>query len=200
MNTPEKAADPNHPIQPGEVDHIEVLGYEKIKDRGWWSGRAGLVVPLLMCAAGVFMLIGQFTMDVPDNADNPGPQFFPWLIITALFVLAVVLTVEIVRKPEMPELAPATTPEDLKERAWYTDWRALTWALSGLVLFTALIEPVGWILAAGLLFVMIARSVGSRKLVLDILIGLFMSSAVYLIFAVLLSVDLPAGLVFSGGR
>lgn len=187
-------------VQPGEDDRVEILGYEKIKDRGWWTGRAGLVMPLLMAAIATYMLIGQFTMKIPESVDLPGPQFFPWIIIIALYVLAVILAVEIIKEPQMPTLAPATEPADLEERAWYTDWRALAWALGGLVLFIALIVPVGWIISAALMFVMVAHAIGSRRWLMDVLVGVFLSSVIYLVFAVLLSVDLPSGLIFAGGR
>lgn len=203
-STPPRTPRTPTPAHVGEPDHVQILGYEKIKDRGWFTGRAGLIVPLLMAATATYMLIGQFTMDVPEDADKPGPQFFPWLIIAALYVLAALLAGDIIRKPQPPPLAHATQPEDLKEHAWYSDWTALMWALGGLVLFTALIMPVGWILSAALLFVTIAHAIGSRKWLLDTLVGLFLSSTVYLIFAVLLSVDLPTGLIFgsifAGGR
>lgn len=188
------------PVKPGEDDQIEILGYENLKDRGWWTGRAGLVMPALMAAIATYMLIGQFAMKVPESVDLPGPQFFPWIVIIALYVLAAVLAVDIIRKPQLPELAPATEPEDLEERAWYTDWRALAWAVGGLVLFIALIVPIGWIISAALMFVMMAHAIGSRRWLMDVLVGFFLSSAIYLIFAVLLSVDLPSGLIFAGGR
>ena len=188
------------PVKPGEDDQIEILGYENLKDRGWWTGRAGLVMPALMAAIATYMLIGQFAMKVPESVDLPGPQFFPWIVIIALYVLAAVLAVDIIRKPQLPELAPATEPEDLEERAWYTDWRALAWAVGGLVLFIALIVPIGWIISAALMFVMVAHAIGSRRWLMDVLVGFFLSSVIYLIFAVLLSVDLPSGLIFAGGR
>lgn len=188
------------PVKPGEDDQIEILGYENLKDRGWWTGRAGLVMPALMAAIATYMLIGQFAMKVPESVDLPGPQFFPWIVIIALYVLAAVLAVDIIRKPQLPELAPATEPEDLEERAWYTDWRALAWAVGGLVLFIALIVPIGWIISAALMFVMVAHAIGSRRSLMDVLVGFFLSSVIYLIFAVLLSVDLPSGLIIAGGR
>lgn len=188
------------PVKPGENDQIEILGYENLKDRGWWTGRAGLAMPALMAAIATYMVIGQFAMKVPESVDLPGPQFFPWIVIVALYVLAAVLAVDIIRKPQLPELAPATEPEDLEERAWYTDWRALAWAVGGLVLFIALIVPIGWIISAALMFVMVAHAIGSRRWLMDVLVGLFLSSVIYLIFAVLLSVDLPSGLIFAGGR
>ena len=68
------------------------------------------------------------------------------------------------------------------------------------MLFIALIVPIGWIIAAALMFVMVAHAIGSRRWLMDVLVGLFLSSVIYLIFAVLLSVDLPSGLIFAGGR
>ncbi len=72
------------PVKPGEDDQIEILGYENLKDRGWWTGRAGLVMPALMAAIATYMLLGQFAMKVPESVDLPGPQLFPWIVIIAL--------------------------------------------------------------------------------------------------------------------
>lgn len=194
------AADPNHPVQPGEDTGVEILGYENLRERGWWTGRAGLVVPLIMAGIAVYMIIGQFTMEVPEDVDMPGPRFFPWIIIAALLALAAILAVDIIRTPQLPDPAPAVEPSDLEERAWYTDWKALAWALGGLVAFIVLIVPIGWILSAALLFAMTAHAIGSRRWLFDSMIGLLLSSSIYLVFAVVLSVDLPSGLVFAGGR
>ncbi|MBM9468557.1 tripartite tricarboxylate transporter TctB family protein [Nakamurella leprariae] len=74
-----------------------------------------------------------------------------------------------------------------------SDWRALGIVLGSLVAFIVLLRPVGWILAAGLLFWGVAYAMGSRRPVLDISVALVMSSAIQLIFGNLLGLNLPAG-------
>lgn len=189
------AVDPGQPIDP------EIHGTEQVKERGWWTGRAGLAFPLLMAVIATYMLIGQFAMDVSEDVDRPGPQFMPGLIITALYAIAALMALDIIRKPQMPELAVLTDPDEVgKVHAWYTDWPRLAWAVGGMVAFIALLLPLGWVIAAALLFWCVARSMGSTRVWFDISLALLFSSAIYLIFGVALAVDLPSGMIFGGGR
>ena len=53
-----------------------------------------------------------------------------------------------------------------------------------------------WILiASAILFVLIARGYGSRRLLRDTLIALVLSTAVFLLFTKALGLNLPAGLI-----
>jgi putative tricarboxylic transport membrane protein len=186
---------------PDQAAEIAVHGTEQVRERGWWTGRAGLLFPLILAALATYMLVGQLTMKVAEDADKPGPQFMPGLIITALYIIAVLIAVDIIRRPQLPEMAALTDPEEVgRVHAWYSDWPRLAWAVGGCLAFAVLLVPVGWILAAALLFWCIARSMGSTRVLFDISLALLFSSAVYLIFGVLLAVDLPSGLIFGGGR
>src|SRR5699024_266000 len=80
----------------------------------------------------------------------------------------------------------------------YSDFTALAWVVGGFLAFALLLNPLGWILAAALLFWTAAHGFGSRRPVFDILISLFMSSLVYLIFATGLGLNLPSGLLGGG--
>lgn len=188
-------------VQPGQSIDPEIHGTEQVRERGWWTGRAGLAFPLLLAAIATYMLVGQFSMEVADDVDRPGPQFMPGILITALYVIAALMAVSLIRKPELPQMAVLTDPEEVgKVHAWYTDWPRLAWAVGGMVAFIALLLPLGWVLAAALLFWCVARSMGSTRIWFDASLALLFSSAIYLIFGVALAVDLPSGMIFGGGR
>ena len=68
--------------------------------RGFMAGRSGLVVAGILALMGVYLTVGIATMDVPAGAKAPGPTFFPILIVIAVFVLAALLAVQTLRKPE----------------------------------------------------------------------------------------------------
>ncbi|GAA4511259.1 tripartite tricarboxylate transporter TctB family protein [Brevibacterium yomogidense] len=188
-------------VEAGQSIDPQVYGTEEVKDHGWWTGRAGLAIPLLMVVIATYMLISQFTMDVAEDVDRPGPQFVPGLIIVALYAIAALLAIDIIRKPQPPEMAVLTDAAEVgKVHAWYTDWPRLAWAVGGFAVFIALLLPIGWVLAAAVLFWCIARSMGSTRYFFDISLGLLFSSTIYLIFGVALAVDLPSGLIFGGGR
>ncbi|HKO32422.1 MAG TPA: tripartite tricarboxylate transporter TctB family protein, partial [Candidatus Limnocylindria bacterium] len=62
-----------------------------------------------------------------------------------------------------------------------------------LVAFMVLLRPVGWIVAAAVLFWGVAYALGSRRPIFDVSVALVMSSLIQLTFGYLLGLNLPAG-------
>lgn len=174
--------------------------------RGFWHGRSGLVVALVLAGISTYLLAGILTMNVPSGAASPGPKFFPGLIAAAGYVLAALLAVDTLRHPSAPQ-APTYEYEDddearakAAERAavpyrTYSDWKSLAIAFAGFLAFALLIEPLGWILAAALLFWAVAHAVGSRRPLFDISVALVLSSLIQLAFGAGLGLNLPAGIL-----
>ena len=151
------------------------------------SGRSALVVPAILAAASTLVVIGILTMDIQAK-DKPGPTFFPWLLALAGYALAAALAVSFIRHPD--ELARAE-----KKFRTYTDWAAAGWLIGGLLAFAVLLEILGWILAAALLFWCVTRAFDSKRPLVDVSAALLLSSLVFLIFGVLLDVPLPSGIL-----
>ncbi|TNM53074.1 tripartite tricarboxylate transporter TctB family protein [Brevibacterium sediminis] len=81
----------------------------------WWQGRSGLIVPLIMGAFSTYLLIGILTMDVAPDADKPGPQFFPTIIMLVGYALTILLVIAYIRNPEPVDVddeLPAAAEED----------------------------------------------------------------------------------------
>ena len=72
---------------------------------------------------------------------------------------------------------------------------AFLWVLAGLALQMALMHTAGFVIAAGGLFLCVARGFGSSRPVRDLVIGLVIGLAVFLFFVKFLNVNLPAGLL-----
>lgn len=161
-------------------------------DSSWWHGRSGLVLPLIMAAFSTYLLAGALTMEIPGGTDFPGPTFYPLILAAAGYVLAALLAAHYLRSPQ--------PPEELSERTYRThsDWSAVLWCALGFLAFALTLEVLGWILAAALLFWAVAHGFGSRRPLFDISLALFLSSAIYLAFAVGLGLNLPSG-VLGGG-
>lgn len=157
--------------------------------RDFWAGRSGLLFPLLLAAVSTFLTIGNLTMGGADDAEFPGPTFFPWLLAVAGFVIAALLTVQYVRHPEPPEETSG------RQYRMFSDWRALAWCFGGFLAFSLLLEPLGWILSAALLFWCVARGIGSTRPIFDVSLALVVSSLIYLAFAVGLGLTLPSGIL-----
>jgi putative tricarboxylic transport membrane protein len=175
--------------------------------RSWWTGRAGLVFPAILAAVATYLLIGQLTMEVAPDSDLPGPRFFPGIVIALLYLFAVLQAVSLLRTPEPPgdlhgdlRTMEITVVEDARPWRWYSDWSRLAWAIGGFAAFILLLEPMGWILSAGLLFWSMTRAFVAPHPKRDVLVALAFSSLLYLVFAGLLSVNLPAGAIFGGGN
>ncbi|CEA09313.1 Tripartite tricarboxylate transporter TctB family protein [Arthrobacter saudimassiliensis] len=175
------------------------------KDHGFWHGRSGLVVALVLAGISTYLLIGILTMTVPQGAASPGPKFFPTLIVVAGYVLSALLALDTIRRPA-PPAPPAPVQENGTTGAlpaesaaeaprMYSDWKALGVAFGGFLAFALLIEPLGWILAAALLFFSVAYAVGSRRFVFDLSLALVLSSLIQLAFGAGLGLNLPAGIL-----
>ncbi|MFC0247058.1 tripartite tricarboxylate transporter TctB family protein [Citricoccus parietis] len=176
--------------------------------RGWWHGRSGLFLAAFMAAFSTYLLVGILTMAVPDGADAPGPQFVPLIITVAGYILAVLLAVHYLRTPE-PAVTPTFTAEDdateEERRAaeaaatvqyrTFSDWYAVGWSVAGFLVFALLLNMLGWILGAALLFWCVAHGIGSRRHLFDASLGLLLSSFIYLAFDVGLGLSLPSGVL-----
>lgn len=156
-----------------------------------WAGRSGLIMPVVIAGFSLFLIIGSLAMDGPD-AEFPGPEFFPILIGVIGLVLAAVIAVGIIRRPEHVEHA------DQQTTRFHSDFAALEWTALGFLAFSVLLPWLGWILASGLLFWCVARGFGSRRPVFDLLVSVFMGSVTYLAFDVALGLSLPSGIIGGG--
>jgi putative tricarboxylic transport membrane protein len=85
------------------------------------------------------------------------------------------------------------------ERGFELDWLAVVLISAGLLCQMFLLEWIGWIPATALLFVAGARAFGSRRLVLDALIGLVLASLAFLVFNYGLGLSLPLGTLVEDG-
>lgn len=75
----------------------------------------------------------------------------------------------------------------------FSDWKAFLTVLGALVAFVVLLRPLGWILAAAVLFWGVAWALGSRRPIFDISVALVLSSVIQLLFGTVLGIGLPAG-------
>ena len=182
----------------------------------WWTGRGELSVALLALVAAALLIVGTVTMNVRGDQE-PGPQFFPIIVICLLLVTGGWVTVQALlprrsnarvwHRPDISEdmLADVsgTNTELIKldhlhaaagaEDETTFDWRTFGLVLGAVVLFAVLLNPVGWICSAAILFWLVSYALGSRRPVFDIGVAFILSSAVQLAFSAGLGLALPAG-------
>ncbi len=147
-----------------------------------------LAVGLVVTALGALVAWLTWVIPLTPVYAVVGPKLVPAVIAAALFVLGLMLTAAALRggwSADIPEVAEAGPP----------NLRALGWLLGGMALNLALIEPLGFSLAAALQFVCTARAFGSRSPLRDAVIALVVSLAAFFIFVEALGVNIGAGLL-----
>ncbi|OLP60282.1 C4-dicarboxylate ABC transporter [Xaviernesmea oryzae] len=137
----------------------------------------GIAIFLAALAALIFWDASRLT--AVANYSRIGPATIPIVIATCLLGLAV-WTAIAARAGDFParerqQIAPAA------------------WVVGGLVLQMLCLKTLGFSIATGLLFAMTAAAFGKRKLYITIPLGIVLCLAIWLLFAGLLQLSLPAG-------
>ncbi|HYG91134.1 MAG TPA: tripartite tricarboxylate transporter TctB family protein [Azospirillum sp.] len=112
-----------------------------------------------------------------------GPALFPYLIAGGL----VLVGLSLLREAFAGTVAHAGGFE--------LDGRAMGLVAAALVVQFLLIEFLGWVPTAALLFMMVARAFGGRGLVMNAVIGLALAGLTFVAFNYALDLNLPAGSV-----
>ena len=144
-----------------------------------------LLISLGLLALCAYIIIDSQTIAQTQRYEQLGPRLFPMLIGFGLGVFGAVLGWHALTGGwrNLPEQEEHKNP----------DWLAFLWVSAAIVLQMALIKWIGFVLASTLLFVLVARGFGSRRLVRDAGFGLAISLTAYLLFTQALKLNLPAG-------
>lgn len=140
-------------------------------------------------ALGVGTAVGTMLLPSEGGYARIGPNFMPGVTGAGLILLGVWLLYEVLAGGwhNMP-------PQDAEARGEHAFHPpAFAWVSVGLFAHMALIKPGGFVLAGALLFACVARGFGSPRFVRDLAIGCAIALAVFAFFALVLSVNLPAG-------
>ncbi|SQC37710.1 Tripartite tricarboxylate transporter TctB family [Rothia kristinae] len=168
-----------------------------------------LIMPAVLAAVATYLLIGCAAMEVPDSTAFPGPRFFPLVIAVGILVLTVAEVVRIVRSRTRPATeaddddadaaaGAVTAGEGEPPAAPGFSWASLAWVVGGFLIFALLLETLGWVIGGGLLFWAVARGFGARRDLVSLVAGLTVSSLAYILFDMVLGLNLPSGILGGG--
>jgi putative tricarboxylic transport membrane protein len=135
---------------------------------------------------GLLLLAGARGIAAGAGYDRIGPRFFPIVTATGLILIGAVLAISARRRTPPIESAGDATP---------LDWTPFGYFALAFLLFIALLEPAGFVIAAALQFWLIARAFRSRRPARDVLAAVVLSLIVYLAFSRGLGLPLPAGML-----
>jgi putative tricarboxylic transport membrane protein len=153
----------------------------------WRTGRGELVIAAVLALVGAVLVVGNLTMDVVGDGGLLGPQGFGWLVAVVAFAVAVSITVSVLRRD------PAERRRAAAEEA--ANLPALLTCIAGLLAFTALLEPVGWLVMATALFTAVALALGARPVIRVVAIGFVLVGTIQIVFSGVLGLNLPAGVL-----
>jgi putative tricarboxylic transport membrane protein len=147
--------------------------------RPWGVGVAVIVF-------GLVWIYGALSLTQASTYAVVGPGLFPALIGAALVVLGGLLLLAVARgeRFEPQETEDADASRRPSGPAFWT-------TLAAGVIPIAVIRPLGFPVAAAVTFALTARAFGSRRLALDLTVGLLLGLACWLLFARLLGLSLP---------
>ena len=181
--------------------------------------RGVLVIAAVLVVIAGLLIYGNLTMKVASPGPF-GPQAFPWIVAVVCLLAAALIVIEQIRHPRTiadgfnpdpfsgvgvvhdpfdESLAPklkAEAAEDAPPEG--VNWIKLGSALAAMVVFTLILEPVGWLISATLLFAAMSLSLGGKKVVASLVIGLGLASVIQIVFSGMLGMTLPAGILLLG--
>jgi len=143
---------------------------------------------LVLLAASVAILLAVFAIPGRGGYSTSGPRFVPLIVAVGLIALSVAFLARTVVRPDV-DLAERSAEEDAA-----THWATPALLVLAMVAYAFLLEPLGYILSTAAFFVVVARLLGSRSVVRDVIIGLVAGVGLFTAFTQFLGVSLPAGL------
>lgn len=138
-----------------------------------------LVIGVLLGILAAVVFWQTRAMPVAAQYARVGPTTVPYVVSGFLAILAVGHVLMAFRHGLPPREADRLGP--------------MLWIVGGLVLQLLLLRPAGFSIATGLLFAFTAKAFGRGPLWLTVPIGIALSLVIWLIFAGLLRLSLPAG-------
>ena len=132
-------------------------------------------------ALGMAFSIGTYFIPEAAGYAQVGPRVFPGIVAAGLLACGLLLVVQAWRGGFRARELEDTDP---------FDWRAFAWIGAGLLAHLALIGVLGFIAASILLFMMVARALGSQKRRRDLVIAIILSVALYVLFTRVLGLAL----------
>lgn len=132
-------------------------------------------------ALGLFVGVETALIEVAASQATVGPRLFPFLVAAGLIIVGGL----VLREAFFGHIA--------HERGFELDWPAVALISAGLLAQIFLLEIIGWIPAAAIVFVAAARAFGSRRPLIDAALGLALASLAFFLFNYGLGLDLPLG-------
>lgn len=166
-----------------------------------WSN---IIIGVLLILFSAFYYFSTGEFPPPSKTENLGPAFFPTLLAVTLALLSLLLILGSFRfrgrSAKEKGGAVIEGAERLEEDAFSADDVSNRYLYGTIVmsfLYVGVLTTLGFLLSTSLFLVILIRLLGYDKWVNTLAASAGLTAALYLLFAVALSVSLPAGIFFS---
>ncbi|MFC0388271.1 tripartite tricarboxylate transporter TctB family protein [Muricoccus vinaceus] len=150
--------------------------------------RADLGVGLFVVLLGLATLYAAWAIPESPLYAQVGAKAIPYLVGVILVGLGIGLSVSAARGGWSHGLEEAMAAPP-------TNWRAIGLLGAGLIVQLALIDWLGFVIAATIQYVLVCAAFGSRRPLRDLFIGIVVTLGAYLAFSRLLGVNIGAGVL-----
>jgi putative tricarboxylic transport membrane protein len=152
---------------------------------------AQYIVCAVLVAVGGFLIYDALSLEAGfAKVDPVGPRMFPIAVGVGLIVLAILLGVAIPRGSTGEEEGG----EDI-DTSSPADWRTVGLLVGLFIATIVLVVPLGWAITGTLLFAGAATILGSKRYVLNLVIGVVLAVGSFYAFYSGLGIPLPAGIL-----
>ena len=138
---------------------------------------------LFAVAASATLYISNKTLKSASAMGDPGPKIFPNAVCAAIIILSVIIMLQSVSKPLTPFKGALSTPERRQ------GCRRMLLVLAALALFLILWRYVPF-LAAGMVFMFLLCMIFKERLLFSIIYSAAVTGVLYIVFTILLKVNL----------
>ncbi len=149
------------------------------------GSKAGYFVGLGLIALAAVIGFDAARMQVPPHYAAFGPQIFPYIGMAALAACGVFFLWR----------TAAGRPDAVREDTDSAEWSGVIGISAGLLAQVFLIETLGFVISAALLFFCVAWGFRSRRPLRDAVVAILLSLSTYLVFTHLLNLQLPPGIL-----
>jgi putative tricarboxylic transport membrane protein len=159
------------------------------------AAKGELVFTSSLFLAAVVILFDTTGLRQAEGFAVIGPQLFAYIVGGSLLLLSTWQIIQVLRgnlgKPEEIEGG------DFKSTP---NWKALGLVLAGLLFYAFLVEIIGFMLCAAVLFYLVASALGEKRRIRLIFISIAIAVVVYFGFTAGLQISLPFGFEFIPGN
>jgi putative tricarboxylic transport membrane protein len=145
-----------------------------------------VLISLGLIALGAFVVYETQSIAETQGYAQIGPRLFPYIIGAGLTLCGAVLAWQALSG------GWRNVPLD-QEGHDAPDWMAFAIISVGVILHMVIIGWAGFIIASTVLFVLVARGFGSKRIVRDAIIAVVLAVVVFFIFTLALGLALPKG-------